>query len=126
MEATNSLPPTARALTFHYNRRNQKRRRLIEPILENSMSLTAFEVSTTSGGAKFERVIAEEERERKIDEDVNVSSNFDEVINSLSRMVAVLCEQHLFLPLLKAFEIFLPSCSLLPFLRALQVCLSLR
>ncbi|KAG0478156.1 hypothetical protein HPP92_012875 [Vanilla planifolia] len=41
-------------------------------------------------------------------------------LTSLSRMVAVLCEQHLFLPLLRAFEMFLPSCSLLPFIRSLQ------
>lgn len=46
----------------------------------------------------------------------------DEGQVSLSKMVAVLCEQHLFLPLLRAFEMFLPSCSLLPFIRALQVC----
>ena len=93
-------------------------------MLENSLSLTAFDVSTTSGGAKFEEIMPEEERGQKIDEDVTVSSNSDEVVNSLLRMVAVLCEQHLFLPLLKAFEIFLPSCSLLPFIRALQVCVS--
>ncbi|XP_071914201.1 uncharacterized protein [Coffea arabica] len=120
VEATNSLPVAARAHTFHYNRKSQKRRRLIEPMLENSLSLTAFDVSTTSGGAKFEEIMPEEERGQKIDEDVTVSSNSDEVVNSLLRMVAVLCEQHLFLPLLKAFEIFLPSCSLLPFIRALQ------
>ncbi|KAL3527892.1 hypothetical protein ACH5RR_012548 [Cinchona calisaya] len=120
VEATNSLPVTARAHTFHYNRRNKKRRRLIEPMLENCTSLAEFDVPTTSGGAKFEGIIAEDERGKKIHEDVNVSSNSDEVVNSLSRMVAVLCEQHLFLPLLKAFEIFLPSCSLLPFIRALQ------
>lgn len=120
VEATNSLPVTARAYTFHYNRKSQKRRRLTEPILENSSSLTAFDVSTTSGGSKFEEVMPEEERGQIIDEDVIVSSNSDEVVNSLLRMVAVLCEQHLLLPLLKAFEIFLPSCSLLPFIRALQ------
>jgi hypothetical protein len=33
----------------------------------------------------------------------------------------VLCEQQLFLPLLRAFEMFLPSCSLLSFIRSLQV-----
>ena len=49
------------------------------------------------------------------------SSDTDEGLSHLSNMVAVLSEQRLFLPLLRAFEMFLPSCSLLPFIRSLQV-----
>lgn len=67
-------------------------------------------------------MITEEESKNQSVECILVSSDSDEVSVSLSKMVSVLCEQHLFLPLLKAFEIFLPSCSLLPFIRALQVC----
>lgn len=52
---------------------------------------------------------------------ISVSYDSDEAPSSLSKMVCVLCEQQLFLPLLRAFEMFLPSCSLLPFIRALQV-----
>lgn len=52
---------------------------------------------------------------------ISVSYDSDEAPSSLSKMVSVLCEQQLFLPLLRAFEMFLPSCSLLPFIRALQV-----
>lgn len=79
-------------------------------------------MSTTFENVKFEGVSSEEEREKKDDGEVKVSCNSDEVVKSLSQMVAVLCEQQLFSPLLRAFEIFLPSCSLLPFVRALQVC----
>lgn len=42
---------------------------------------------------------------------------------SLAAMVAVLCEQKLFLPLLRAFELFTPSSPLLLFIRFLQVCI---
>lgn len=118
VEATNSLPASARALTFHYNRKNTKRRRLLEPMLSNSSDLASSNVSTTSGNVKLEGVSSEEEKDKVDDGEVKVSCS--EVIKSLSQMVAVLCEQQLFSPLLRAFEIFLPSCSLLPFVRALQ------
>ncbi|CAI9109170.1 OLC1v1008939C1 [Oldenlandia corymbosa var. corymbosa] len=123
VEATNVLPATARAITFHYNRRTPKRRRLMEPALGSSAPSNAFDASSTSGSLKFEEDIAEEERENGTDKDLSSS---DEVVDSLSRMVAVLCEQQLFLPLLRAFEIFLPSCSLLPFIRALQAFAQMR
>lgn len=42
---------------------------------------------------------------------------------SLAAMVAVLCEQRRFLPLLRAFELFTPSSPLLLFIRFLQVCI---
>jgi spatacsin len=40
---------------------------------------------------------------------------------SLAAMVAVLCEQKRFVPLLRAFELFTPTSPLLPFIRFLQV-----
>lgn len=40
---------------------------------------------------------------------------------SLAAMVAVLCEQQRFVPLLRAFELFTPTSPLLPFIRFLQV-----
>ncbi|XP_059642353.1 uncharacterized protein LOC132284280 isoform X2 [Cornus florida] len=123
VEATNSLPTGSRALTFHYNRRNPKRRRLMGPLSMDSLTSSASDVSCTSDSTKVfaaQGIIADEERKKQVGEDLKVSSDSDEVHISLSRMVAVLCEQHLFLPLLRAFEMFLPSCSLLPFIRALQ------
>ena len=64
---------------------------------------------------------AHEERGKPISGETIMSTDFDERLASLSSMVAVLCEQQLFLSLLRAFEMFLPSCSLLSFIRALQV-----
>ncbi|KAL8047280.1 hypothetical protein ABFX02_08G230100 [Erythranthe guttata] len=120
VEATNSLPASARTVTFHYNRSNSKRRRLVEPIPLDYLSSTDSKISTGSGPSNIQSVICEEENEKLSDEDTIFSTDSDSMVNALSRMVAVLCEQHLFLPLLQAFEIFLPSCSLLPFIRALQ------
>ncbi|KAL3818833.1 hypothetical protein ACJIZ3_004738 [Penstemon smallii] len=120
VEATNSLPISARTLSFHYNRKNSKRRRLVEPIPVDSFSLGASQNSEGSGVSNTQGVMYEGEIEKLGNEDTNFSTDSDSVAISLSRMVAVLCEQHLFLPLLQAFELFLPSCSLLPFIRALQ------
>ncbi|KAM3708731.1 hypothetical protein ACJW31_02G119000 [Castanea mollissima] len=123
VEATNTLPAADRALTFHYNRCNPKRRRLMAPKSVDPAAAPTSDISSTSISAKIfvaQGIIAEEERKVELDEHLNVSSDFDEGPVSLSKMVAVLCEQHLFLPLLRAFEMFLPSCSLLPFIRALQ------
>lgn len=121
MEATNSLPANARTITFHYNRKNSKRRRLLEPIPVDSLTSAASQSSIGSGVSNTQGVICEEKREKTGDEDTKILTDSDSMASALSRMVAVLCEQHLFLPLLQAFEIFLPSCSLLPFIRALQV-----
>ncbi|KAG5245302.1 Glycoside hydrolase, family 19, catalytic [Salix suchowensis] len=121
VEATNSLPAGSRVLTVHYNRQNAKRRRLMEPMYVES-SVVTDDVSTTYGGvtrSASQGTVAEEERKVDFGEK-NGSSDSGEEPVSLSKMVAVLCEQQLFLPLLRAFEMFLPSCSLLPFIRALQ------
>ncbi|OWM82276.1 hypothetical protein CDL15_Pgr001850 [Punica granatum] len=123
VEACNSKPACDRAVTFHYNRRNLKRRRLMENTRVDSLAATEAEASSSpSMGktpvAKF--IEAEEENKVEIGEYIKVSSEFGEGPASLTRMVAVLCEQGLFLPLLRAFEMFLPSSSLLPFIRALQ------
>ncbi|XP_015160891.1 uncharacterized protein [Solanum tuberosum] len=120
VEATNSLPASAKAPTVHYNRKNPKRRRLMEPVSVNSLIFTIPDVQKADGNVRIQDMTAGEECEKQVDQDEKVSNDSDEVAGSLSRMVAVLCEQHLFLPLLRAFEMFLPSCSLLPFIRALQ------
>ncbi|KAH0685080.1 hypothetical protein KY289_022832 [Solanum tuberosum] len=120
VEATNFLPASAKAPTVHYNRKNPKRRRLMEPVSVNSLIFTIPDVRKADGNVRIQDMTAGEECEKQVDQDEKVSNDSDEVAGSLSRMVAVLCEQHLFLPLLRAFEMFLPSCSLLPFIRALQ------
>ncbi|XWS29439.1 hypothetical protein CRYUN_Cryun24cG0029700 [Craigia yunnanensis] len=117
VEATNSLPGGSRALSFHYNRWKPKRRRLLESVSRAPLS-EASDISTRIFSDKGSS--AGEERKIELSEQINVSSDFSEGPASLAKMVAVLCEQSLFLPLLRAFEMFLPSCSLLPFIRALQ------
>lgn len=118
VEACNSKPVCDRAVTFHYNRRNPKRRRLMETIPVDSLASN----TPSMGKCPVTKVINEDEENKvEIGQYIKISSEFGEGPASLSRMVAVLCEQGLFLPLLRAFEMFLPSCSLLPFIRALQV-----
>lgn len=125
VEATNTLPIGSRMLAFRYNRRNSKRRHLMEPTSGNSTMGSSFNVPSTSTStiaSIAQEIVNEEERKRMVMEQPKSSNDLDEGLASLSNMVAVLCEQHLFLPLLRAFEMFLPSCSLLPFIRFLQVC----
>ncbi|PRQ49064.1 putative spatacsin [Rosa chinensis] len=123
VEATNALQAGgSKSLTFHYNRQNSKRRRLLEPNSGDPSAATASEILDSPVGAKIfdnQRTISEGERNIKLGGNMNLADS-DEVSVSLSKMVSVLCEQHLFLPLLRAFEMFLPSCSLVPFIRALQ------
>ncbi|XP_042024596.1 uncharacterized protein LOC121771783 isoform X2 [Salvia splendens] len=120
VEATNALSPGARTITFRYNRKNAKRRRLQEPVPLDSLTSTDSISSKSSTFSNTHGFLHEEGSDKIGDEDAKFWTDSNSMANTLSRMVAVLCEQHLFLPLLKAFEIFLPSCSLLPFIRALQ------
>ncbi|KAJ0252438.1 Spatacsin carboxy-terminus protein [Hirschfeldia incana] len=114
--STNSLPTDARGVQFHYNRRNPKRRRLIAHTVDSLAS--ADSLNTSAGKTLYSHKTEAAEDEKA--EDTSVTSDSSDEHASLSKMVAMLCEQRLFLPLLKAFELFLPSCSLLPFVRALQ------
>ncbi|XXG85857.1 hypothetical protein AAC387_Pa11g0871 [Persea americana] len=120
VEATNALPTGTRMLTFRYNRKNPKRRRLIEPVPGNASISSPFDVLNTSSEIRISvppDITAVEGRKKHPGKHIN---DRDEGLASLSKMVAVLCEQHLFLPLLRAFEMFIPSCTLLPFIRSLQ------
>ncbi|KAJ0988045.1 hypothetical protein J5N97_006401 [Dioscorea zingiberensis] len=122
VEAMNALPAGSRTLTFRYNRRNPKRRRLVEhePGSIIGPSFNPSKASSPSMISIVQGIASEEETKRMFTEQIKVCSDVDEGLASLSTMVAVLCEQHLFFPLLRAFEMFLPSCSLLPFIRSLQ------
>lgn len=125
VEATNSLPISSRALAFRYNRKNPKRRRLIEIVTSEISPASVFYHSDTSDALKSSvpqgREVPAEERNRQSEDDTQDECRPDHGLVSLSQMVSVLCEQHLFFPLLRAFEMFLPSCPLLPFIRSLQV-----
>ncbi|KAK7399448.1 hypothetical protein VNO78_10630 [Psophocarpus tetragonolobus] len=123
VNATNALPVGDRVLTFHYNRQSPKRRRLMTPVSLDSSVSAISDMSRSSTNEKiFDSQSKTMENDRKAEHFgcINVPGDSDEGPASLSKMVAVLCEQQLFLPLLRAFEMFLPSCPLLPFIRALQ------
>lgn len=124
VEATNARLVAGGTLAYHYNRRNPKRRRLMEASSVNSHTSVLSDASAGTTSEKLfaaQEFIAQDDRKNQGGEVSKLFSETGEDYASLSKMVAVLCEQHLFLPLLRAFEMFLPSCSLLPFIRALQV-----
>ncbi|RLN30060.1 uncharacterized protein C2845_PM05G27470 [Panicum miliaceum] len=123
VEATNKLPGTSRNVEFRYNRKNPKRRRFLEASSEKFTICFSLDSSCgpNSAGTPYPAdTDAHQERGKPISGETIMSTDFDERLASLSSTVAVLCEQQLFLPLLRAFEMFLPSCSLLSFIRALQ------
>ncbi|XP_021895508.1 uncharacterized protein LOC110812908 [Carica papaya] len=125
VEASNSLPADCRAVQFRYNRQTPKRRRLMEPV--DSLPPLSDSASTSRGGVfTAQSIISTEQRKTEFSEHNSVASDLGDGPASLSKMVAVLCEQHLFLPLLRSFEMFLPSCALLPFIRALQAFTQMR
>ena len=130
VEATNGLTANFRGVDFQYNRRSPKRRRL---------------QSAEGGSADVGNVPVRPEGQKQIPLDANIgmkadvrknSSDFSQKMQnangafrnnaleeqeSLSKMVVVFCEQQQFFLLLKGFDVFIPSSSLLPFIRFLQV-----
>lgn len=111
VEATNKLASTTRNVEFRYNRKNPKRRRFLEAASEISALSSSPDLLgrsncyTTSNPADID---AGQGRGKSICEEPPIPVDIDERLASLSSMVAVLCEQQLFLPLLRAFEMFLP------------------
>lgn len=124
VEATNTLPVGCRSPAFHYCRKNPKRRRTMDFISEEqSVGVMSDNISASTGAStdvSGDCIVKEEGKMVQECQRVSVSYDSDEAASSLSKMVSVLCEQQLYLPLLRAFEMFLPSCSLLSFIRALQ------
>ncbi|KAI5405565.1 hypothetical protein KIW84_052376 [Lathyrus oleraceus] len=89
----------------------------------NSSATAMFEISSISIKERIldsQVKIVEDEITVEHHGSVNAASVSDEGPASLSKMVALFCEQQLLPPLLRAFDMFLPSCPLLPFIRALQ------
>ncbi|XP_021728108.1 uncharacterized protein LOC110695197 isoform X1 [Chenopodium quinoa] len=115
VETLNSLPAGDRVSTVHYNRKSPRRRRLMNDISEDFSSATAS--CTSNDHAK---ILVEELKELGTKDDVKLVKSSDDWSTSLPKLVAVLCQRNQFFPLLRAFEMFLPSCPLLPFIRALQ------
>ncbi|KAL8160713.1 hypothetical protein V2J09_002250 [Rumex salicifolius] len=112
VKALNSLPAYEPLPTVYYSRKTTKRRRLFDPFAAPS--------GFVNGLSSDARASDEGTRERVAGDEVQEKRNSDDWSVSLPKMLSVLCEQQQFLPLLRAFEMFLPSCSLLSFIRALQ------
>ncbi|XP_006643839.2 uncharacterized protein LOC102717287 isoform X2 [Oryza brachyantha] len=126
VEATNKLPSMSRNVVFRYNRKNPKRRRFLEASPESFISGFSSCGPSSIAASSSPNVDAQQKIQNPISEETKTPVDIDERLASLSSMVAVLCEQQLFLPLLRAFEMFLPSCSLLPFIRSLQAFCQMR
>ncbi|KAL8125295.1 hypothetical protein AgCh_012832 [Apium graveolens] len=126
VDATNATLVASGELACHYNRRNPKRRRIMEAVDPLMLNVSDVSISTRSESIASQGNVAEDDGKNQTGDLFIMSNDTAEPSVSLSRMVALLCEQHLFLPLLRAFEMFLPSCSLLPFIRALQAFFQMR
>lgn len=129
VEATNGLADHFRIVDFQYNRKNPKRRCLQSP--ERNSASFRDEAATRAGQIQMPVAAKSDLKADDItdsitnqkDQNTNAAlqNNIVDEQNSLSRMIVMLCEQQRFFPLLKAFELFIPSSSLLPFFRFLQV-----
>lgn len=119
VKATNALLACNRSVQFHYNRKKTKRRRQLNNL---DTGIASFDVSDISSSTQTTslKITTNGGQGKSMNAQCRNSNHDEEGLSHLSNMIAVLCEQHLFIPLLRAFEMFLPSCSLLPFLRSLQ------
>ncbi|KAJ7523405.1 hypothetical protein O6H91_18G050100 [Diphasiastrum complanatum] len=134
VEATNALPPSSRVISFRYNRKSAKRHRRMSlertdgqshghnlaaadgQVASNSTLVDAESPPLTVPSKQSDQ---EQRGKQLIEGQINLAAASDEQ-QLLVRMLAVLCEQQRFLPLLRAFELFTPASPLLPFIRFLQ------
>ncbi|KAL2630311.1 hypothetical protein R1flu_014997 [Riccia fluitans] len=132
VEATNALASSSRSTGFRFSRTCAKRRRRMSPEEENAQpegqqsqveEVTLTTASAGSGsqpnhiGSKQSTI---GQKGQVAGEAFLLNTDGAGEQESLAAMVAVLCEQQRFLPLLRAFELFTPASSFLPFLRFLQ------
>ena len=125
--ATNAQIEKLNCPIIKYNRRNPKRQRhLSADTFQKELPKSDIEVvpivcplrpnTSTVIGQVAAHGIAQKDQMG-----AGSMPNVPEEEESLAAMVAVLCEQQRFVPLLRAFELFTPTSSLLPFIRFLQV-----
>ncbi|KAL3688215.1 hypothetical protein R1sor_014524 [Riccia sorocarpa] len=132
VEATNALASSSRTTGFRFSRTCAKRRRRMSPEEESAQpeeqqsqveEVTPATASPGSGGQASESGLKQStigQKGQVTGEGSVLSTDGGGEQESLAAMVAVLCEQQRFLPLLRAFELFTPASSFLPFLRFLQ------
>lgn len=118
VEATNVEASTS--LEVQFDRSNPKRQRC-------SLGSTAVlekndkNIQDTFTDRKSSPMISNFEKTR-----MEAASGMAATEDSLAGLVALLCEQQLFLPLLQSFELFTPSSSVIPFIRFLQAFAQMR
>lgn len=132
VEATNSQLHNIKSHCSSFDRRLPKRHCLVRPELTSSAPSKDFKgtrennLSEGSLGHTTSNVNLEFNGSGGVRKDPLTSVNVPTLVEeqeSLAAMVAVLCEQKRFLPLLRAFELFTPSSPLLLYIRFLQVCI---
>jgi spatacsin len=135
VEATNAQAQRVQQNGFKYDRRQAKRRRLLLPkdtMVLQTDGATSAEVVMESNPNTFASVSTTRvhgfpaSKVQIGNEDAPSAVEAVAQQELLASMVAVLCEQQRFLPLLRAFELFSPMSALLPFIRFLQAFSQLR
>jgi len=117
VEATNNQLES-NSCEFEYDRMFPKRQCRVP----SKNVTTAVEDQRVSAEVRPSEAIPRSTSERQKDQIItSYVPTAAEEQESLAAMVAVLCEQQRFVPLLRAFELFTPTSPLLPFIRFLQV-----
>lgn len=109
-----------------FDRRNPKRQCCVSSsndiVAAKEVKKPAAEIGPREATLRHTTKLVNEVGARQKDKVINsFGSTAAEEQESLAAMVAVLCEQQRFVPLLRAFELFTPTSPLLPFIRFLQV-----
>ncbi|BBN07122.1 spatacsin [Marchantia polymorpha subsp. ruderalis] len=132
VEATNALAGSSRTSGFRFSRTCAKRRRRMSPEeanapLEGQQPQQEDVASTSSAAGSSSQPSQTGWNSSTIGQKGQTTGEGSSFVTdgageqeSLAAMVAVLCEQQRFLPLLRAFDLFTPASSFLPFLRFLQ------
>ncbi|KAG6556016.1 hypothetical protein Mapa_001956 [Marchantia paleacea] len=132
VEATNALAGSSRTSGFRFSRTCAKRRRRMSPEEANAPSegqqpQQEDVASTTTAAGSSSQPSQTGSNSSTMGQKGQITGEGPHLVTdgageqeSLAAMVAVLCEQQRFLPLLRAFELFTPASSFLPFLRFLQ------
>ncbi|KAJ3701358.1 hypothetical protein LUZ61_005063 [Rhynchospora tenuis] len=112
VEYTNKLPPESYNFKTSFDRQNAKRQRISEHSSKDSIPASSSDNASVQSSILMlvsQATTANDESEKT-----------EEALNLLAEMVVLFCEKQVFLPLLRAFELFLPLCPLLCLIRSFQ------
>jgi spatacsin len=112
VEHTNKLPPEGYYPKCSFDRENAKRQRISGSPQDPSLN------SYSDSSKVQSSILMMVSQETTVNDERNKT---EDALNLLAEMVVLFCENQMFLPLLRAFELFLPLCPLLCLIRCLQV-----